>query len=782
MEISLRILILENNDIDAELIKCELRRQQVQCLYIQVKTRDDYIRQISEFIPDAVIADNNVPQVNAHQAFQLLKGEKLDAVFILLSDIVTREMAVECIKQGIDGYVLKANLKSLPPTILEMLNNREVRREKMGTTERLQVAEEKYRSLVEGALVGVFILGITGRFIYVNPRLAEMLGYQQTEILTGKKAIDLAAPEAKKEILRQIYDFSRQKSERFHFSGTALHRKGQRIHIEIFANMITLYGQLATIGTVLDITERKRAENEMVRAKEKFQALFDNASDAIFIFDLQGHFLEINHEACRSLGYSREELLLLTPATIDLAEYPFLIKQRIATIKKHGYLVCETIHRRYDGVTFPVELNCRLIDYEGRPAILSIARDVSKRKKVEQELIASKQKLEETLDNLKSTQKQIIQNERLRALGQMASGIAHDFNNALTPILGFSELLLMRPGYLEDKVKLRKYLTMIKTLAEDAATIVGRLREFYRQRSSGDNLQQVNINKIISHIINLTKPKWKDQAQAAGITIEIFSQLQPLPMVPCNEAELREVLTNFIFNAVDAMPQGGSLTLRTRQEGKYVVIEIIDTGVGMSEETRKHCMEPFYSTKGEHGTGLGLSICYGIIARHQGKIEINSIPGEGSTFILRLLTHKAVAQETARIVLDMSQQKKLRILIVDDEEEVRELLCEYLEADKHQITTAGNGKEALEKFAPGNFDLVITDKAMPVMNGEQLAKALKQIQKDIPIMMLTGFGDIMKSKSEKPESIDYLVSKPLNLQKLRQAIAKTIAKFSWARE
>ena len=774
MENTLRILILVN-DMDAGLIKHEFAKQRVYCHCLRVESRSDFIYQIGEFIPDAVIIDNAVAPFDVSQALQLLRQEKSKALVILLIDDLSIEMAITYIKQGMDGYLARSELKMLPLTIMEMFNYRELRR-KMRTTARLRIAEEKYRTVVEGALVGVFVLEMGGKFLYVNPRLAEMLGYQQAELLTTKKAINLIAPESKRVLLRQIAEFSRQKSKRFHLFGIAIHRQGQRIPLEIFANHTGLYGRAAIIGTVLDISERKQTENEIVRAKEKFQALFDNASDSIFIHDLQGRFLEVNQETCRRLGYSREELLQLSATAISAVQYSNLFAERVGIIQQHGHLVCEDICRTRDGDTFPVELSCRLIDYEEQPAILGIARDVSKRKCIEQELVTSKRKLQETLDHLKVTQKQIIQNERLRALGQMASGIAHDFNNALTPILGFTELLLMRPGYLEDQGKLRKYLTSIKTLAEDAANIVSRLREFYRQRGSEDEIKLVDINKLIAHVIDLTQPKWKDQAQAAGITIKIFTQLQSLPKIPCNEAEIREVLTNLIFNAVDAMPQGGSITLRTRRQDIYALIEITDTGIGMTDEARKHCLEPFYSTKGRHGSGLGLSLCYGIIARHQGKIEINSTPGKGSTFALRLLTQRTAAKETMRIVLDMSEQKKLRILIVDDEEQVRELLREYLQIDQHRVTIAGSGQEALEQFVPGDFDLVITDKAMPVMNGEQLALSLKQLQKDIPIMMLTGFGDIMKSKSEKPVGIDYLASKPLSLQKLRQAIFKTLMK------
>ncbi|MBC8229705.1 response regulator [bacterium] len=390
---------------------------------------------------------------------------------------------------------------------------------------------------------------------------------------------------------------------------------------------------------------------------------------------------------------------------------------------------------------------------------------------MEEELRNSNRRLEETLAELRATQQQIIRQERLRALGQLASGIAHDFNNNLTPILGFTDLLLDSLESLDDKESVRYYLTLINTAAKDASNVVSRLREFYRHREEDEIITSVNINQLVKQTIELTQPKWKDQAQANSITIDIEADLQEVPLISGNEEELREVLTNLILNAVDAMPKNGTITLRTRFEGKQVVLEVSDTGVGMTEEVKQRCFEPFFSTKQERGTGLGLAMVYGIINRGKGTIEILSEPGRGTTFIINLpIQIKQQVKERGKET--EVPLRSLHVLVVDDETMVRDVVTKYLTADGHTVETATNGREGLEKFHSGRFHLVITDRAMPDMGGVQLAALIKQLAPKMPIIMLTGFGDIMAAQGTMPEGVDFLLSKPITLTAFREALAE----------
>lgn len=400
--------------------------------------------------------------------------------------------------------------------------------------------------------------------------------------------------------------------------------------------------------------------------------------------------------------------------------------------------------------------------------------NLSRRQQAETDLRETNRELEKALAELKATQQQVIQQERLSAIGQMASGIAHDFNNTLTPILGFTELLLESDMLLNDQVEARRCLEMLRTSTKDAASVVSRLREFYRPADTDEEFPIVDLAKIVRQAVSLTEPKWRSQTQAQGVTVEVTVELKASPFVAGEESALREVLTNLIFNAVDAMPEGGRIALETSMEAGDAVIRVRDTGTGMSDAVRQRCLEPFFSTKGELGTGLGLSMVYGIVERHRGKLEIESAPGQGTTFIIRLpLADNSTAP--AVIVADQENPKScLDILIVDDEPSILEVVSAYLRLDGHLVATAASGREALEKFQRNHFDLVVLDRVMPEMSGDQVARFIKQLNKEIPVIMLTGFGALIEVTGSQPQAVDVVLSKPVTMDALRTTIGRLL--------
>jgi signal transduction histidine kinase len=397
--------------------------------------------------------------------------------------------------------------------------------------------------------------------------------------------------------------------------------------------------------------------------------------------------------------------------------------------------------------------------------------NMTRRQKAEEDLHATNRELEKALTELKATQKQIIQQERLSAIGQMASGIAHDFNNTLTPILGFSELLLNNEAVLQNPKQARRFIEMLRTSAQDAASVVSRLREFYRPAEASAEFPAVDLTRIIGQAISLTEPKWKAQAQAGGVDIEVVPVFCDALVVAGEEPALREVLTNLIFNAVDAMPNGGRITIETALESGKAVLRIRDTGTGMSEEVRQRCLEPFYSTKGERGTGLGLSMVYGIIERHRGQLEIESEPDKGTTFIIRLPCADA-ATPVSKPVHFVPVTDKLSILVVDDDERVCEVVAEYLRTDSHEVVVVTSGRAAVTQVREKKFDVVFLDRAMPEMSGDQAAELIKQLQPDLPVIMLTGFGALIEVTGSRPRAVDAVLGKPVTLAMLRQTLAK----------
>jgi signal transduction histidine kinase len=382
-------------------------------------------------------------------------------------------------------------------------------------------------------------------------------------------------------------------------------------------------------------------------------------------------------------------------------------------------------------------------------------------------------RVQERTRELKQAQQQLVQQERLRALGELASGIAHDFNNALSPILGYSELMLdraMNPAAGGEQLdKLLNELKIINIAAKDAAEIVSRLRQFGRSREANEAFAILDLRGLLEETIRLTQPKWKNQALSYGVEILVTSAAKEPVFVEGNEQQLREMLTNLVFNAVDAMPKSGSIVLNAFREGQNALLEITDTGGGMAEEVRQKCLEPFFTTKGEKGTGLGLAMVYGIVQRHNGSITVQSEVGKGTTFCIRFPACENPA-DFAVGASNLGRSRILNILYAEDNASVRGAIVKYLENDGHRVETAENGAEALRKFTadPSRYDLLITDRAMPQMGGEDLALAVRKLSPGQKIVLLSGtsdYGDEIQS-----ENFNALLSKPVTLGNLRKAL------------
>jgi signal transduction histidine kinase len=465
--------------------------------------------------------------------------------------------------------------------------------------------------------------------------------------------------------------------------------------------------------------------------------------------------------------------------TVQLGAQDYLVKGRV-----DNHLLVRAMHYAIERKRTQIQLKRANDDLEYRvrertaalqQANTKLQQEIVERRRAEEAMLESNRQLSAALGQLRATQQEIIQRERMHALGRMANGIAHDFNNALAPILGFSELLLLKPETLTDSKKVRNYVEMIHTSAKDSAKVVSRLREFYRYRDESEVFTPVVINDLVLQAISLTQPRWKGQALGAGVHIDIRTEMGNVPTIPGNDAELREMLVNLIFNSIDAIEKRGTITIRTEVQGHWLVVTVSDDGVGMTEEVKAKCLEPFFSTKQDEGTGLGLGSVYGIVRRHEGEIDIESEVGRGTSISVSLPLEKGVKPpEAAR--LSPVKGASLRILVVEDEPLVREVLGVYLGEDSHEITLAVNGRDGLEKFQKGEFDLVMTDRAMPEMNGDALAAEIKKLRPSQPVLLLTGFGDLMSGAGEQPAGVDLVVSKPFTLTTLRGAIAKVTGK------
>ncbi len=386
--------------------------------------------------------------------------------------------------------------------------------------------------------------------------------------------------------------------------------------------------------------------------------------------------------------------------------------------------------------------------------------------------------LQQAYDDLRQSQQTVMQQERLRALGQMASGVAHDINNAVAPIALYTDSLLEHESGLSDRA--RGYLNIIRRAIADVGETVKGMRQFYRPQDGQSALTQIDLNPIVAQVIELTRVRWRDLPQQRGIAIAMRTELQqPLAAILGQESEIRDALTNLIFNAVDAMPEGGTLTVRTRSSAETVQLEVVDSGVGMDEETRRRCLEPFFTTKGERGTGLGLAMVYGMVRRHSAELEVDSALHQGTTFRITFPAAQAAAASAQEVARDVVL-RPLSILIVDDDPLVLESLRATLESDGHKVTAADGGQAGVDSFAEiqqrgERFDVVITDLGMPHIDGRRVASAVKAASPSTPVVLLTGWGQRLVDEGDIPAHVDHVLNKPPKLRDLRAALSNVIA-------
>ncbi|MCX7722105.1 MAG: ATP-binding protein [Verrucomicrobiae bacterium] len=396
--------------------------------------------------------------------------------------------------------------------------------------------------------------------------------------------------------------------------------------------------------------------------------------------------------------------------------------------------------------------------------------------------------LQRAYDELRQTQQLVVQQERLRALGQMASGIVHDINNALSPIIAYSDLLLSSVPDLPETA--RRYIEVIRRAGADIAQTVARVREFYRRRSPNERLVATDVNKVVEEVVELTRPRWRDQAQRQGIAIEVKCELAPeLPKLWCDPAELREALTNLIFNAVDALPRGGCIKIVTKLVpaepdangnvgAQRIQLEVHDNGIGMDETTRQRCMEPFFSTKTTRGgTGLGLAMVYGMMQRHEGSIEVESALGKGTCVRLTFPVREAPVTAKPAEARRPEPVQPLNVLCIDDDPQMQQILKDCLPSFGHKVSVARSGRQGLTMFKAAlkkqkPYDAVITDLGMPHVNGKLVTELIKAESPNTPVIMLTGWGHEIRDEPAVAKDVDAVLPKPPSIKDLNELLIR----------
>jgi len=385
-----------------------------------------------------------------------------------------------------------------------------------------------------------------------------------------------------------------------------------------------------------------------------------------------------------------------------------------------------------------------------------------------EEAQSSASQLQGVVDDLKSTQAQLVRGETLRAMGQLSSGMAHHLNNLFAVILGRVELLM---GKVQEP-SVRRSLEIIQRTAQDGAEVVRRVQRFSRVQPVSDAVA-VDLNQLVQEVVELTRPRWQDEAQLRGSRIEIAVEAGVIGAAAGEPAPLREVLMNLLLNAADSISQAGKITLKTWTRDDRVYCSVADTGGGMPEEVRRRALEPFFTTKGPKATGLGLSVAYGTVQRYGGTLTVESTEGQGTTVEVSLPTASAAASIAGTPTGPRSAPVvPLRILVIDDELQVRATLAEMLEEQGHSVTQAPGGREGLSYLDanPQLVDVVVTDLGMPDMNGWDVAKAIQSRWPQLPVGLITGWGETEITREERSR-VNFVITKPFDKAVLRETMS-----------
>lgn len=485
-----------------------------------------------------------------------------------------------------------------------------------------------------------------------------------------------------------------------------------------------------------DVSELRRAEREAFEHKSFMASLADLAPDEIYTLDREGRFTWMNERAEANNDLMSTGLIGRHFSEIVAVESRDDVNINLGRTLAGEDTRCEVQIIRADATVRYVEAHTSPLWREGGvTGTLVFLRDTTERKRA---------------------QERMAQSDKLRAVGELAAGVAHNLNNALTVIQGRAQLLLMRSKDEESA----KSLEVITRAVSDSSQTLRRMLDFAR-RDTAKEFAPVDVAELIASSVEIARPKWQNQSASRNGSITVNVENQGALYVHGDAAELREVVLNMIFNAVDAMPQGGTIETGTRAEIDGVCFWVADTGCGMSPETVARIFEPFYTTKGERGTGLGLSASHGIIARHNGQIMVVSEPGEGTRFEVRLpLYEKSSHVKKVAVFAPLVQAESARVLIVEDEARVRSLLCDTFVAAGHNVTEATTGTEALARLEQASFDLVISDLGLPEVSGLHLARWIKENCPDTFFILATGWADMVGPEDDERCRIDAIFKKP----------------------
>jgi len=737
---TLRILLLEDVPADAVLIERELRRAELPFQLRRVDSREGFLRALSEFNPDIVLADYTLPQFSALEALRLLKQRPSVTPMILVTGAQSEEVAVACIKEGADDYILKTSLRRLPQAVQNSLKQREAQRERVATETAFRQSEAQNRLITENTRDLICLLDLDGQFLYVSPSYESVLGHPP-QTLVGRSAADFVHPEDVA-AFRQTLDEARFFRASRHVELRFRSQVGAWPFFESAVNFIAdAHGKPQRVLMMSrDMTDRKLAEKEIRRlaAFPKFNP------NPVLEFSADGKLTYFNDAAAQMARLLKrsdpESILPLNTATT--------VKVCLATGQSKLRLETSVGGRTLSWSFIPVVAH---------QVVHCYAEEITERLNLEA---------------------QLRQAQKMDSIGQLAAGVAHDFNNILTIIQGHAGLMLSTPalpGELSESAK------QISTAAVRAANLTRQLLMFSRKQILQPQL--LDLNEVITNVSKMLRT-------LIGEPVTLRRNLAAdLPAIYADPGMLEQVLVNLAVNSRDAMPKGGELTISTTavpipedyvqqqpeaRPGAFVCLSVSDTGIGMDAETLDRIFEPFFTTKEMgKGTGLGLATVYGIVKQHQGWIEVASAVGQGTTFkIFVPVSSKAPLKSETQPVRKAPGGDET-ILVVEDESALRELVQEILQKKGYHVLDAATGVQALKIWAQHKeqIDLLLTDMMMPEgLSGWELAEKVLAERPELKVIYTSGYNlEVVNPGFVIKEGVNYL-QKPYQPEALAHTV------------
>ncbi len=613
--------------------------------------------------------------------------------------------------------------------------------------ETLRESEAKWRSLVENASDIVMTVEPDGTIVFINRTVPGIT----VEEAVGTSIYDYISPEYHR-LVKECFERVIQTGEPDGYEIVGEGPHGTTSWYRSRLGPIRQGEQVVALSLITsDITDRKQAEEALKESEAQYRDLYENAPIAYCTVGLDGRIQRANRRAVEMFGYSPDELIgrqvldlyADTPARKERAQALF---QRFRAGEGIDGEELEVL--RPDGRSRWISLTVRpVLGAEGEVvASRSMAVDITERKQTEQ---------------------QQVRLERLRALGEMAQGVAHNFNNLLVGVLGYAQIIQMK----SDDAQIAQDLEYIIESALRAKDLVERLNRAV-QGEKGDTAQPVPVNEAVQEAVVEARPRWKDTAEAKEISIDVVTELEEVPPISGTQDRLQDMLVDLLFNAVDALPKGGTITIHTQAVDGAVQVTVKDTGVGMGEETRRRVFDPLFTTKADVGTGLGLSTVYNTITRWGGSIEVESSPGKGTAFVLGLPVWTGPKQEEAAEA-GPRPLRRGKVLVVEDEEIVCHVLSDLL-SEEHEVEVVSSGKEALDRFAPGRYDVALIDLGMPEMPGNRVAERMREADPLVVAVLVTGWD--LEADDPRLAAFDFRLMKPFtSLERVLDVVSQAMA-------